>query len=81
MVRTRNLLPLVLMLLSLVACFYGFVTGSLGSLPYPDPPPPEVLAAARARERVGDIIVLIGAITFMASAIWFAIRYRRRRMM
>jgi hypothetical protein len=65
------------MLLSLVACFYGFVTGSLGSLPYPDPPPPEVLAAAHARERTGDIIVLVGGLVFMASLLWIVTRYRR----
>ena len=79
MMRIRILLPLVLMLLSLGACVYGLASGSLLSLPYPDQPPPEVLAAARARERAGDMIALTGAIAFTVSLIWIVTRYRHNR--
>jgi hypothetical protein len=55
------------MLLSLAACAYGLASGSLLSLPYPDPPPPGVLAAAHARERGGDILTIAGGLAFIAS--------------
>ena len=79
MMRTRSILPLVLMLLSLATCAYGLASGSLLSLPYPDPPPPEVRAAADARERTGDIIALVGAVSFIATLLWIVTRYRRNR--
>jgi hypothetical protein len=66
------------MLLSLGICVSGLTSGSLFSLPYPDPPPPEAVAAAHEREQMGDMIALASALTFMVSLVYL---YRRRHIL
>ena len=63
-----------------LAVYYGITFGSLLDLPFPDEPPPEVLAAHRSRLRSADAVGIAGVAAFVAALIWLLVTFVKERL-